>query len=272
MADTETTRRRERGVTRAALRIALLYVVSAAVWIFVSDLVLQAVPIPRGWVTPVSIAKGWSFVILTGLLLYVLLRRHALALFRAECDFRLALQHAEEQKRLFFQNTVAAITEGKLLVREPGILAALLPAPVREIPVSSAADTPVVRRAVRDAVAALGFPDERVGDFVVAVGEAVVNTVKHAGGGSVTVHRDNDHLWARVADHGPGINDLMLPRAVLERGYSTKPSLGMGYTLMLALTDRIYLTTGPEGTTVVLELARTPRLPGEMVDAIEVAA
>ena len=41
---------------------------------------------------------------------------------------------------------------------------------------------------------------------------------------------------------------------------------------MLALTDRIYLTTGPEGTTVVLELARTPRLPGEMVDAIEVAA
>ena len=36
-------------------------------------------------------------------------------------------------------------------------------------------------------------------------------------------------------------------------GSSTKIALGMGYTLMLKLVDRVRLSTGPEGTIVQLE-------------------
>lgn len=125
-----------------------------------------------------------------------------------------------------------------------------------EAEVNSAAQASQVRERIRDVALAAGIHGERAADLVVAAGEALTNAIKHANGGKVSVHVGADCIWVRVADQGPGIADLMLPRVVLERGYSTKPSLGMGYTLMLALSDRLYLTTGPTGTTVVLEMCR----------------
>lgn len=241
---------------RSALLVALGYVVVATVWIFLSDLVLLTIPSDSSWLLFVSLLKGWSFVLVTGGLLYVLLRQHARRILDAERAYRIAVERAEQQKRLFFQNTITAITEGKMLVRSPGALAAMPTPPQMEEDVVSAAQASGVREKIREAALAAGIRDERAADLVVAAGEAITNAIKHANGGRVSVHVGADCVWVRVTDHGPGIADLMLPRVVLERGYSTKPSLGMGYTLMLALSDRLYLTTGPTGTTVVLEMCR----------------
>ena len=49
-----------------------------------------------------------------------------------------------------------------------------------------------------------------------------------------------------------------LPASILLPGFSTKVSLGMGYTLMLKLVDRVRLSTGPEGTIVQLEKSFRP--------------
>ncbi len=241
---------------RSALQVALGYVVVATVWIFVSDLVLLTIPSDSSWRFRVSLLKGWSFVLVTGGLLYVLLRHHAGRILEAERTYRTAVERAEQQKRLFFQNTITAVTEGKMLVRSPGALAAMPAPPQMEAEVNSAAQASQVRERIRDVALAAGIHGERAADLVVAAGEALTNAIKHANGGKVSVHVGADCIWVRVADQGPGIADLMLPRVVLERGYSTKPSLGMGYTLMLALSDRLYLTTGPTGTTVVLEMCR----------------
>ena len=56
-----------------------------------------------------------------------------------------------------------------------------------------------------------------------------------------------------ISDRGPGIRPEDLPASILLPGFSTKISLGMGYTLMLKLVDRVRLSTGPEGTIVQLE-------------------
>lgn len=249
---------------RSAIHVALVYVIVAALWILLSDLLLLAFPAKSEWTLRLSVLKGWGFVLVTGALLYALLRRRADRILEAECAYRAAVERAEQQKRLFFQNTIAAITEGKMLIRSPGSLDAM-PAPAQEqVEVTSAAQATGIRERVRRSALAAGVREDRAADLIVAAGEAITNAIKHAGGGTTSVHVGGECIWVRVMDHGPGIADLMLPRVVLERGYSTKPSLGMGYTLMLALADRLYLSTGPDGTTVVLEMCcREPELlPG----------
>ncbi len=57
-----------------------------------------------------------------------------------------------------------------------------------------------------------------------------------------------------------------LHRATLERGYTTAGTMGHGFWMMLKTCDRIYLLTGTEGTTVVLEQDKTPPEPAWLQD------
>jgi len=66
-------------------------------------------------------------------------------------------------------------------------------------------------------------------------------------------------VQVRVSDHGEGIAVENLPRATLERGHSTKATLGHGMKMMLQTTDALWLLTGTTGTTVVL--VQQPRSP-----------
>jgi hypothetical protein len=47
---------------------------------------------------------------------------------------------------------------------------------------------------------------------------------------------------------------MTLPHATLRRGYSSKASMGMGYSIMMEATDNILLCTGSEGTIIVLSV------------------
>jgi hypothetical protein len=56
-----------------------------------------------------------------------------------------------------------------------------------------------------------------------------------------------------------------LPRATLERGFTTAPgNFGHGFWFMLQTVDRVWLLTGPAGTTVVLEQNKEAPEPGWM--------
>ena len=52
---------------------------------------------------------------------------------------------------------------------------------------------------------------------------------------------------------GPGIDFRTLPKATLVAGFSTAATLGMGFTIMLQLCDRVLISTHPGRTVVVLE-------------------
>ncbi len=93
-----------------------------------------------------------------------------------------------------------------------------------------------------------------IADYLLCVGEAGTNAIKHAGGGEMSMHRVDDAVLTMVADSGPGIEALVLPEATLRLGYSTAGSLGMGYKAIISLADKVYLATGPAGTTMAFEM------------------
>jgi PAS domain S-box-containing protein len=84
----------------AILRIVLPYVVFAGLWIFLSDRLLGVLPLDAATHTQWSIYKGWAFVLVTGLLLWVLLHAELSARERA----RAAQRRSEEQLRLLGDN------------------------------------------------------------------------------------------------------------------------------------------------------------------------
>ena len=87
-----------------------------------------------------------------------------------------------------------------------------------------------------------------------------MNAVVHAGGGTGSVSvKDSDTVQVRVEDHGHGIAVESLPRATLEKGFTTAGTMGYGFKLMLEAVDRVWLQTGTDGTTVVMEQDRLAR-------------
>ncbi len=84
-----------------------------------------------------------------------------------------------------------------------------------------------------------------------------MNAVVHAGGGEARVCAGGEgtvQVW--IQDQGKGITMDHLHRATLERGFTTAGTMGHGFWMMLKTADRIFLLTGPSGTSVVLEQER----------------
>jgi anti-sigma regulatory factor (Ser/Thr protein kinase) len=110
----------------------------------------------------------------------------------------------------------------------------------------------VIREIVEKYLLDKGLKGDTLGLYLTGLGEAVTNAIKHAAGGEVFAGCNDGRVWTGVWDTGSGIPALTLPKATLRRGYSTKISMGMGYAIMLEVTDKTMLSTGPEGSIVVL--------------------
>lgn len=164
----------------------------------------------------------------------------------------------EERKRQqFYRDTVSAVSRGKLRLMEADEVEAIWECgeELVLVPLVTPADVGAARHATRSALRELGFSDERVFDMVTCVSEAATNAVKYGSGGWLAVRRtDEERIHVRVSDRGPGIDEHALPRALLQLGYSTTVSLGMGFSLMLDLADAVLISTTKEGTTLLLEM------------------
>lgn len=163
-----------------------------------------------------------------------------------------SLQKSEAHKRQFFRETIYSVTGGKLRVCDEGETDAIIKSAAMEMSVPTAARVSAVRHRLTAYCSSVGLLGDPLDIFTTAVGEALTNAIKHAGCGTAYAGTTAGRVWVAVTDHGPGIESLILPRAVLMTGFSTKPSLGIGYTLMLDGTDEIALETGNTGTKVVL--------------------
>lgn len=97
---------------------------------------------------------------------------------------------------------------------------------------------------------AAGLDNARAEGFAVAVSEVATNSISHASGtGKITIVQDDAViLYAEISDHGPG----MLTTA------PTRPTpgavTGRGLWISQQLTDRLRIHSGPNGTTVRLDM------------------
>ena len=121
-----------------------------------------------------------------------------------------------------------------------------------------------LRKQARAAAALAGLAEDRVQDLETAVGEAAMNAVVHCGSGVGWVVMTAGTVQVWVTDTGLGISMESLPRATLERGFTTAGTLGHGFYLMLSTADRVSLLTGPTGTTVVVEKNKQDPAPSWM--------
>lgn len=171
---------------------------------------------------------------------------------RAEQHRRRLERQLEGQKRQFYRETILSMTDAKLDICEPADLRPYIASAQLTVQVDNTSEVTNARHAVERFCRAHGLTGDRLENFIVGAGEAITNAIKHGGRGHVFAGAAEDSVWVGVSDKGPGISSLILPRALLLRGFSTKPSLGLGYSIMLDVSDRILLSTGERGTTVIL--------------------
>lgn len=172
-------------------------------------------------------------------------------------------REAARREQAFLRDVLASVTEGKLqLCSTPGQLPPLLATVSEALPLTADAGLFALRRQVEEYAASAGLDGLRQHDLMTAASEAGMNAIVHGGGGTALVSvSPGGAVQVRVEDHGTGIAVENLPRAALERGFSTKATLGHGLKMMLETADRLFLLTGPTGTTLVLEQDRTPPSP-----------
>jgi PAS domain S-box-containing protein len=165
-----------------------------------------------------------------------------------------ALRRQEESIRHAYVDVLDAVTGGKLILLTDAELRDELGTPVLDpVAFSVPAELADARRTVV-AAAEERFPGRiRHTDLLSTVGEALDNAIKHAGGGTYQAFARDGSLQIAITDDGPGIDFRTLPRATLVPGFSTAASLGMGFTIMLQLCERVMLATRPGRTVVTLE-------------------
>ena len=162
------------------------------------------------------------------------------------------VRRTEEEKREFYRETIRSVTNGKLDITDRAATQCYVARSGITQSFANPAELSHFRRQAQAYCASRGLDGDPLAFFVIGVGEAMTNALKHASGGQLFRGSKDDQLWVGVSDTGMGIATLTLPQATLLRGYSTKTSMGMGYSIMLEVADRVMLSTGPEGTTVVM--------------------
>jgi anti-sigma regulatory factor (Ser/Thr protein kinase) len=113
-------------------------------------------------------------------------------------------------------------------------------------------DLRLTRETLRRALAERGFSQEKTHDFVLAVHEILVNSVRHGGGtGTLRLWGRDGTAIAEISDRG-WIEDPLVGRS-LPLG---TPSGGRGVWLAHQLCDLVQIRSRPGRTTVRLHLAR----------------
>lgn len=181
-----------------------------------------------------------------------------------ESDRRLLLNRQEElrageaQKKQFYRDVLFSMTNGKIMLCDHEEIAQMWGPDDPDVMISMAQDVKSCRDYVQEQARSLGMAEERIHELCLCTSEAATNALKHAGGGWMSVQQCGGMLRVRVTDHGGGIDAQQLPRATLMRGYSTRRSMGLGFTLIHEMADRLCLATTTAGTTLIVEMALEP--------------
>lgn len=165
-----------------------------------------------------------------------------------------ALQEAEQHRQEFYRRTIYAATDGKLIICEKEEIDTIAGSAIASWDISDKDSLRIMFSDVKKIAREQGMEEMQIPYLMGCVVESAVNATKHAGAGHASLHRTDCGLLFKVSDNGPGIGALSLPDVALTKGYSTAGTLGMGYKIIIDSARKVYLATGPDGTTVAAEV------------------
>lgn len=178
-------------------------------------------------------------------------------------DLTQALAVEREQTRQIFQayrDVLAAATQGKLILldAEAWSVEAVSGEPLWELDLAQVGEGAEARRLTEETAARFGLASAERYRLKVCIAEAVTNVFKHAGSGRISARLLPGRLRFIIQDHGDGIPYDILPQALLMEGYSTKRSMGKGFSVILRYGDRLLLRTSKAGTTLMIDRQLDP--------------
>lgn len=157
--------------------------------------------------------------------------------------------------RQAYTDVIDAATGGRLvLMTEDEIRTALGEPVIDPHPLEERRDLAEDRRILAEALDSLPQAVRDKDAYILASSEAMTNVLKHGERGEFEVRSTDKCAQIVVTDFGTGIEFRSLPKATLVPGFSTKQTLGMGFTIMLGVADRVLLSTRTGFTMVVLEM------------------
>lgn len=108
------------------------------------------------------------------------------------------------------------------------------------------------RQLVMERIGPTGMERKSLLAITLGVSEAVTNALKYAGWCEFTLIQNPSGWTAMVSDEGRGIPPAIIPQALLMSGYSTEASLGLGFSAMMRCVDRLTVSSGSTGVTVLM--------------------
>jgi serine phosphatase RsbU (regulator of sigma subunit)/anti-sigma regulatory factor (Ser/Thr protein kinase) len=163
----------------------------------------------------------------------------------------------DEKRRLSMHREVlAAVTGGRLLLCSEKKLQKMVPA---EIPLTVTLNEPRDATLLRHRLRELSIPPGREDDLLTSATEAAANAIRHGGGGVAQAWTSRGGISLLITDNGRGICPTDMARAILELGWSSTNSLGMGFTMMLAAADSLIVSTSRTGTSILLHISNSPQ-------------
>jgi len=167
-------------------------------------------------------------------------------------------ERIEIARRRICGDVLFAVTNGKIRLCDAREIEAEWPPLQDPIAIQRPEDIRSVREAVRKVGKDAGMEAARVEEFGLCACEAATNALVHGNGGAASLAYREDRLRIRVADEGHGIPAEDLHRATLVKGWSSRASMGLGFTIINESADQVLLSTGESGTTLIVEMGRRP--------------
>lgn len=179
-----------------------------------------------------------------------------------EYDQKLSLEVLEEkeQKRQIlkvYKDVMFAVSQGKFVLMEDDEIDDYLNTGevIAEQSIARPIDVGECRSLVEKILLQYSMEPKTIRHTVLAISEGATNILKHAETGKLIVITCDGVLKLVLSDSGSGMPYDKIPYMVFFTGFSTKISLGFGFSIMYQCADRLILQTSGTGTRIILEKA-----------------
>ncbi|SIR36321.1 ATP-binding protein [Domibacillus enclensis] len=165
------------------------------------------------------------------------------------------LKHQADVKWSIYRDVIYAATQEKFQLITPDDIPLYRKGVVFcEGFIKQRSDIPECRLKAKEQLEKENIEKPHLMSWLLVLSEAITNTIKHAEEGKMTLIKDEEKQQIRfvIEDNGPGFVIEELPKMTLLAGYSTKRSMGQGFTLMMKMSEQVLLSTSPNGSVVIL--------------------
>lgn len=176
----------------------------------------------------------------------------------------------DDEKWEIYRDVMLAATQGRFLLINEYELSEYKKGNVFcEGTIKSRADIPECRNRAKESLESQELGKSQIMSWLLVLSEAITNTIKHAEEGKMILINDHEKNEIRfvIEDKGAGFNLKELPKMTLLAGYSTKKSMGQGFTLMMKMSKQVLLFTSPKGSTIILSFDATKEKERKFLNA-----